>query len=84
MATKPINAIVGPTTMRRVLKMSGLNASVVELSPTMSKKPMMINSPAIAMNIKLAFVNGREGLLFSSDCFIVIVESLVAYLNMSS
>ena len=42
--TKPRNEIVGPTAVRTVLKMSGLNFSYVVGSPLMRKKPRIINA----------------------------------------
>ncbi len=45
MAIKPMNEIIGPTTMRRVLKMSGLKplASLVP-GPNINRKPMTITT----------------------------------------
>lgn len=42
MNTKPRNEIAGPTTMRRVLKISGLNCSWVVLPPSISRNPATI------------------------------------------
>ena len=58
MNRKPRNVMVGPTTMRRVEKMSASKVSVVVLDPVMSRKPMTIMAPAIAMRIKLIFTKG--------------------------
>lgn len=50
--------MVGPMTMRRVEKMPGSKVSVEVLDPVMSKNPMTIMAPAIAMRIKLIFTKG--------------------------
>lgn len=63
---KPTKAIEGPTTTRRVLNMSGLNAVSVELPPSMSRNPATMTAPAIAMNMKLLFSNGKSARLSRS------------------
>ena len=52
--------------MRRVLKISGLKASTVELSPSMSTKPTTIMAPAIAMAMKLPRSRGMPVVDFSN------------------
>ena len=60
MNKKPRNDIAGPTTMRRVEKMSGSKPSAVVLGPSISRKPTMMAAPAIAMSIKFFFTNGNS------------------------
>ena len=79
MATKPRKAIAGPTTMRRVLKISALNSSVPEPLPSMSTKPSTIIAPAIAIAMKLPRSSGMPVLDFSNCsavlfiCFVAII-----------
>lgn len=56
MLMKPKKAIIGPTTMRRVEKMSGLYCSPLG-SPTMRANPMTIMSRETAISIILSFGN---------------------------
>ena len=59
MNMNPRNAIVGPITIRRVENMSGLNCSVVELDPSMSRNPAIIIAPAAIMRMKFFRRSGR-------------------------
>lgn len=59
MNMNPRKAIVGPTTIRRVENMSGLNASVVLLPPSISRKPMSIVSPGYRHQYKVDFGQGE-------------------------
>lgn len=67
MKIKPRNARVGPTTIRLVEKMSGLNSVVEDGEPVMSRKPTTITSPAIAIRMKLIRFKGRDTYLRSSE-----------------
>lgn len=63
MSKKPRNVIVGPTTIRRVLNMSGLNSVCVEEPPPLiSRKPMMIMARQHPIIMKLVRVNGIRNL----------------------
>ena len=50
----PEKATTGPTVIRRVLKISGLN-SVPVVEPVISAKPKTIMAKPMAINIKLIF-----------------------------
>ncbi len=50
--------MVGPTTMRRVLKMSGLKASAVEGAPVIRRNPDTIITAAMPIRMKLMRCNG--------------------------
>ena len=54
---------MGATFTRRALKMSGLNASSVELSPPIRIKPMM--TMAIPMASKMKFIRPNAKFLLS-------------------
>lgn len=60
MNRNPRKEIAGPTTMRRVEKMSGSKPATVVLGPSISRKPMTIAAPAQAINIKLVFTKGNS------------------------
>jgi len=60
---KPKNDTIGPTVMRRVLKMSGLNSTPVD-EPVISKKPKTIIKNPTAISTKFIFPR-RNCLLFS-------------------
>lgn len=65
---KPRNEIVGPTTMRRVEKMSGSKPAAVVEGPSMSRKPTIIAAAAMAINIKLALTRGKRAGFSGSSC----------------
>lgn len=58
MKMNPRKVTVGPTTMRRVEKISGLNAVSVDPGPHISKKPIIIVAAATAIRMKLIRTNG--------------------------
>ena len=62
MNKNPMNDVMGPTIMRRVPNMSGLN-SVPDGFPVMSKNPMIISS--IATAIRMKFILESPNFLFS-------------------
>lgn len=74
--TKPMNEMPGPTAVRIVLKMSGLNVSSVVAPPPISKNPMTINATDTPMRMKFSFPSGRVSVFFSffiSSIFISVV-----------
>lgn len=60
---KPVNDTIGPTVIRRVLKMSGLN-SVPVVEPVINAKPNTIIANPTAINIILILPNVNR-VLFS-------------------
>ena len=59
----PLMLTIGAKVMRRKLKISGLNSNVVE-EPCIRKKPTTISTNAIAISIKLIFLNAKFPILF--------------------
>ena len=62
---------MGPITTRRVLKMSGLNLSIVEPSPAIKRNPMTMITAEIAIIRKFMVESGKR-FLFSSSLFVLI------------
>lgn len=71
--TKPINEMLGPTAIRMVLKISGLNFSSVVGSPPIRINPKMIKPTEQPIRIKLIFSKGRKELSFLVSLFSVIL-----------
>ena len=59
-----MNEMPGPTAVRIVLKMSGLNVSSVVAPPPISKNPMTINATDTPMRMKFSFPSGRVSVLY--------------------
>lgn len=63
MNRNPKNDMIGPMTMRRVLKMSGLNPLASdEPAPSINRKPIIIANPAMPIRMKFILISGNFAL----------------------
>ena len=79
MATKPRNAMAGPTTMRRVLKMSGLKASSVDDAPSIRMNPRTIITAAMPMTMKFIRTSGSRACSSCSMLLAGLFDTFIEY-----